>query len=67
MEDNLDTFSIQQKMEREEVTRGQRVVLLWSGTTPPKQIEEIVSRLNGLVGSEGKVSVEHEERIVLCT
>ena len=50
----------------EEVKEGQSVLLIWSGSTPPKKIEEIVARLNSSVGSTGKVSVEHEERLKLC-
>lgn len=50
----------------EEVKEGERVLLIWSGSTPPKKIEEIVVQLNSSVGSAGKVSVEHEERLKLC-
>lgn len=50
----------------EEVKQGQSVLLIWSGSTPPKKIEEIVVQLNSSVGLEGKVSVEHEERLKLC-
>ena len=50
----------------EEVKEGNRVLLIWSGITPPKKIEEIVSQLNSSVGPTGKVAVEHEERLQLC-
>lgn len=50
----------------EEVREGQSVLLIWSGITPPKQIEEIVAQLNSSVGPAGRVSVEHEERLTLC-
>ena len=50
----------------EEVKEGNRVLLIWSGITPPKKIEEIVNQLNSSVGSTGKVAVEHEERLQLC-
>ena len=50
----------------EEVKESQAVLLIWSGSTPPKKIEEIVVELNSKVGAAGKVSVEHEERLQLC-
>ena len=50
----------------EEVKYGDRVLLIWSGTAPPKEIEAIVHQLNSSVGSTGKVAVEHEERLKLC-
>jgi len=50
----------------EEVKENQAVLLIWSGSTPPKKIEEIVVQLNSKVGRAGKVSVEHEERLQLC-
>lgn len=48
------------------VKEGDHVLLIWSGNVPPKQIEEIVHQLNSLVGSSGKVAVEHEERLKFC-
>ncbi|XP_020610206.1 anamorsin homolog [Orbicella faveolata] len=50
----------------EEVKESQAVLLIWSGSTPPKKIEEMVVQLNSKVGRAGKVSVEHEERLQLC-
>ena len=50
----------------EEVKGSQAVLLIWSGSTPHKKIEEIVVQLNSKVGPAGKVSVEHEERLQLC-
>ena len=50
----------------QEVKESQSVLLIWSGSTPPKKIEEIVVQLNSKVGPAGKVSVEHEERLQLC-
>ena len=47
-------------------SKGENILLLWSGKTPPKQIEEVVRELNSKVGNEGKVSVEHEERLAMC-
>jgi len=49
-----------------EVKDGHCVLLIWSGTSPPKKIEEIVHQLNSVVGPAGKVAVEHEERLKLC-
>lgn len=46
---------------------GDRVLLIWSGTAPPKEIEAIVHQLNSSVGSTGKVAVEHEERLKLSS
>ena len=50
----------------EKVKESQVVLLIWSGRTPPKKMEEIVVQLNSKVGPAGKVSVEHEERLQLC-
>ena len=48
------------------LVKGQNVLLVWSGKQPPKQIEEIVRQLSSSVGDEGKISVEHEERLSMC-
>ena len=48
------------------VKEGDRVLLIWSGITPPEKLEERVHQLNSVVGPMGKVAVEHEERLKLC-
>ena len=52
--------------ETDEVKQGQHILVIWSGITPPKKIEEIVIQLNSSVGSTGVVAVENEERLKLC-
>lgn len=49
------------------VKEGDRVLLIWSGITPPEKLEERVHQLNSVVGPMGKVAVEHEERLKLSS
>ena len=49
-----------------EVTEGDQVLLIWSGTASPEKIEEIAHQLKALAGSKGKVALEHEERLLMC-
>ncbi|PFX21834.1 Anamorsin [Stylophora pistillata] len=53
--------------ETGEVKQGQHILVIWSGITPPKKIEEIVIQLNSSVGSTGVVAVENEERLKLSS
>lgn len=53
--------------ETDEVKQGQHILVIWSGITPPKKIEEIVIQLSSSVGSTGVVAVENEERLKLSS
>jgi hypothetical protein len=48
------------------IKEGQTVLLIWSGVSPPQDLEEIVGRMTQLAGSSGKVNVEHIDRLKLC-
>ncbi len=50
----------------ENIKDGEKVLLIWSGVTPPQDLQQIVSRMSQLVGSSGKVNVEHIDRLKLC-
>lgn len=45
---------------------GQKVLLIWSGVSPPRDIQEIVDKLKERVNSDGKVSLEHVDRLKMC-
>ena len=45
---------------------GRMVLFVWSGLSPTKDFEEIVGKLREKVGANGKVSVEHVDRLKLC-
>lgn len=53
--------------EIDEVKQGQRILVIWSGISPPRKIEEVVIQLNSSVGSKGVVAVENEERLKLSS
>ena len=48
------------------IKAGDSVIFLWSGSTPPTELEKIVSTLKEDVGSNGKVQVEHEAMLLKC-
>ena len=50
----------------ENIKDGEKVLLIWSGLSPPQDLQQIVSRMSQLVGSSGKVNVEHVDRLKLC-
>ena len=50
----------------EGIKEGQKVLLIWSGMSPPQDLEQIVGRMTELAGSSGKVNVEHIDRLKLC-
>ncbi|XP_001632585.2 anamorsin homolog [Nematostella vectensis] len=43
------------------------VLLLWSGAQPPKDIEAVVGSLTKKVGPNGKVSLEHSDRLHIAS
>ena len=45
---------------------GHTVLLIWSGASPPEDIQETVDQLKGRVGGGGKVNLEHVDRLKLC-
>ncbi|KAK3703965.1 hypothetical protein QZH41_009887 [Actinostola sp. cb2023] len=50
-----------------ELKAKQHVLVLWSGQQPSKDIEAVVGRYNNMVGQEGKVSLEHSDRIHMAS
>ena len=51
----------------ESIKEGQKVLLIWSGVSPPQDLEQIVGRMTELAGSSGKVNVEHIDRLRLSS
>ena len=45
---------------------GHAVLLMWSGISPPDDIQEVVDQLKERVGGDGKVNLEHVDRLKLC-
>ena len=50
----------------ESIKEGQTVLLIWSGISPPQDLEQVVSGMTQQAGSTGKVNVEHVDRLKLC-
>ena len=50
----------------ESIKEGQTVLLIWSGISPPQDLEQVVSHMTQQAGSTGKVNVEHVDRLKLC-
>lgn len=46
---------------------GHTVLLIWSGASPPEDIQETVDQLKGRVGGGGKVNLEHVDRLKLSS
>ena len=49
-----------------ELPAGSSVLLLWGGNTAPDQLTNTVNDLKTQVGQEGRVQVEHAERLLMC-
>ncbi|XP_077868597.1 anamorsin homolog [Saccoglossus kowalevskii] len=47
------------------VSGGQKVLLLWSGSSPAVNLQDVVQQLNNKVGENGKVQLEHVDRLSL--
>ena len=50
----------------EGIKQGETILLIWSGMSPPDDLQQIVGEMNEMVGSDGKVNVEHTDRLKLC-
>ncbi|XP_031563050.1 anamorsin homolog [Actinia tenebrosa] len=50
-----------------ELKEKQVVLVIWSGSQPPKDIEQVVSHLKKMVGDEGKVALEHADRLHMAS
>ena len=48
------------------VKQGQDVLLLWASANPPSTIKSTVESLKGRIGTQGRIQVEHVERLSLC-
>lgn len=45
------------------LSENQKVLVLWSGQQPPKDIEAVIGHYNKMVGAKGQISLEHSERL----
>lgn len=49
------------------LAHGNHVAVTWDGSVPPRALEELVSQVQEAVSAEGKVCVEHVERLLLSS
>ena len=52
-------------MEGIEVSAGQTVLILWSGQSPSEDLQDTVSDLQKRVQDNGRIQVEHIDRLAL--
>ena len=53
-------------MDQLEISVGSKVLLLWGASNSPEAVKDAVNQLTHKVGADGKVQVEHMERLQLC-
>ena len=53
-------------MDQLNLNGGFKVLLLWGPGNPPESVKDAVTVLTQKVGADGKVQVEHVERLQLC-
>ncbi|XP_046843224.1 anamorsin homolog [Xenia sp. Carnegie-2017] len=51
----------------EKLKNGSIVLFVWAGNNPPQDLEEIVSQMNESVGTNGKIQLEHIDRLKLSS
>ena len=53
-------------MDQLEISSRSKVLLLWGARNSPEAVKYAVNQLTQKVGADGKVQVEHIERLQLC-
>lgn len=48
------------------IKAGENVLLVWDQPSTPTTLKQLAEELGTIVGSDGKVSVENVERLLLC-
>lgn len=48
------------------IKAGQKVLVVWTQPSAPAALKEYAEELGGVIGADGKVSVENMERLLLC-
>ena len=53
-------------MDQLDLIKGCKVLLLWGASNASESVKDAVNVLMQKVGADGKVQVEHVERLQLC-
>lgn len=48
------------------INAGENVLLVWDQPSTPTTLKQLAEELGTIVGSDGNVSVENVERLLLC-
>lgn len=48
------------------ISAGQLVAVIWDKSTPTEALKDLVDKLQGLTGSEDRVSVENIDQLLQC-
>lgn len=48
------------------IKAGENVLLVWDQPSTPSTLKRLAEELVAIVGSDGRVSVENVERLLLC-
>ena len=54
------------EMDQLDLNKGWKVLLLWGASNASESVKDAVNVLMQKVGADGKVQVEHVERLQLC-